>query len=88
KTLQKPNINSNTKKKRIKLKNITKFHSPKNPIINNSPQTTTSNSLSNTNIITTIKITQSQTQPKQQTKNYQLSNTIYTQNIKKIPTFY
>ena len=53
--LRKPHIDSGTGRRRMRLESVAKFHSPKSPMMSDSPRATASDSLSGTDVISYIK---------------------------------
>lgn len=58
--LRKPNIDSGTGRRRMRLESVAKFHSPKSPMMSDSPRATASDSLSGTDVMAAMGMAQSQ----------------------------
>lgn len=82
----------------MRLESVAKFHSPKSPMMSDSPRATASDSLSGTDVMAAMGMAQSQAgfgmaafcgkhelSQNDKQKGYQLSDAICTQGIGEIP---
>ena len=68
----------------MRLESVAKFHSPKSPMMSDSPRATASDSLSGTDVMAAMGMAQSQA-GFGMAAGYQLSDAICTQGIGEIP---